>query len=117
MDEAEVEITAISPNPFSDEFKIDFILKQKCQVEVSMISSKGEMIFTEAVMAEDGYNSFSYTDNKGLTSGYYFVIITYKDQKVTKKIMKMRAAKRNLNTKTKFTKTTEFSVLLFRGLL
>ena len=54
-----------------------------------MISSKGEMIFNEAVMAEDGYNSFSYTDNKGLTSGYYFVIITYKDQKVTKKIMKM----------------------------
>jgi hypothetical protein len=89
IDEAEVEITAISPNPFSDEFKIDFILKQKCQVEVSMISSKGEMIFNEAVMAEDGYNSFSYTDNKGLTSGYYFVIITYKDQKVTKKIMKM----------------------------
>ncbi len=89
IDEAAVEITTISPNPFSDEFKIDFILKQKSEVEIMMIGSKGELIFRETILAEDGYNSYTYTDSKGIPSGYYFVTITYKDQKVTRKIMKL----------------------------
>ena len=53
-----------------------------------MYSTKGELVFKEITMAEDGYNSYTYTDSKSLTSGYYFVTITYKDQKVTKKILK-----------------------------
>lgn len=88
IDEAAVEITAISPNPFGDEFKIDFILKQKTEVEISMVNTKGEIIFRETVIAEDGYNSYKFNDNKGLTSGYYFVSVSYKGQKVTKKILK-----------------------------
>ncbi len=88
IDEAQVEITAISPNPFTDEFKVDFILKQKSEVVISMISAKGEVIFKENVLAEDGYNSYKFNDNKGLIGGYYFVTISYKDQKVTKKVLK-----------------------------
>ncbi|MFZ7113727.1 MAG: T9SS type A sorting domain-containing protein [Bacteroidota bacterium] len=88
IDETKIDITSISPNPFTDEFKVDFILKQKTPVEINMISTKGEVIFSESIMAEDGYNSYSYTDSKGLSPGYYFVTISYKDQKVTKKILK-----------------------------
>ncbi len=88
IDEEQINITAISPNPFTDEFKIDYILKQKTEVEISMYSTKGELIFKEITLADDGYNSYTYIDSKGLTSGYYFVTIAYKDQKVTKKIVK-----------------------------
>ncbi len=53
-----------------------------------MVNTKGEIIFRETVIAEDGYNSYKFNDNKGLTSGYYFVSVSYKGQKVTKKILK-----------------------------
>lgn len=88
IDETQIEVTSISPNPFSEEFKIDFILKEKTSVEVNMISAKGEVVFKDIVLAEDGYNSYTYTDSKGLPAGYYFVTLSYKDQKVTKKILK-----------------------------
>jgi hypothetical protein len=88
IDQEQIEITSISPNPFTEEFKIDFILKQKTSVEINMISTKGELIFKDIMIAEDGYNSYTYTDSKGLSPGYYFLTISYKDQKVTKKILK-----------------------------
>ncbi|MBK6398447.1 MAG: T9SS type A sorting domain-containing protein [Bacteroidetes bacterium] len=67
--------------------KLILFWKQKTEVEISMVNTKGE-IFRETVIAEDGYNSYKFNDNKGLTSGYYFVSVSYKGQKVTKKILK-----------------------------
>ncbi len=87
-DKGPIEITSLSPNPFSDEFKIDFIMKQKNQVEINMISMKGEIVFKQNILTEDGYNSFTFTDSKGLSPGSYFVSILFKDQKVTRKVVK-----------------------------
>lgn len=88
IDQEQIEITSVSPNPFTDEFKVDFIIKQKGIVLITMTNTKGEMIFKENVQAEDGYNSFTYIDSKGLSPGYYFVTISFKDQKATRKLIK-----------------------------
>lgn len=87
-DELKIEITSVVPNPFIDEFKVNYILKEKGQVQITVISASGEQISDESVMADDGYNTYTFTDNKGLPKGIYFVILMHGEQKITKKILK-----------------------------
>lgn len=66
IDEAAVEITAISPNPFGDEFKIDFILKQKPRLRSVWLTQKGRSYLEKLLLQKMAIIHTSLTTTKVL---------------------------------------------------
>lgn len=84
-----LELKTISPNPFKSSFRADYFTNEKGKAEITLLSAKGEVVFNQTTETDAGFNTFFYDDEKALPSGYYFLIVQFKDQKTTKKILKL----------------------------
>jgi len=87
-DQSALNIISIAPNPFVDRFTLTFMLKKSMEAEIQLISSNGEMIFSEHMQTTEGVNQYAYTDERGLPPGIYFVNLICGEEKQTQKIIK-----------------------------
>jgi hypothetical protein len=88
VDESELKIVSVYPNPFSEKFTISFMLKTSAMVEIQLYNSSGQMVFKDKMNSNDGMNQYDFTDQQGLTKGIYFVNLIYNDQKQVQKLVK-----------------------------
>jgi len=83
-----MEIKTIAPNPFTENFKISFMIKQAVTVDFSLMNASGQLIVQEKIQAEEGINTYEFIDKYNLKKGIYYVTLVYNDQRVTQKIIK-----------------------------
>jgi len=83
-----IEIKSIAPNPFTESFKLSFMTKGNATVNISVMSSSGQLIADQKFQSEAGYNTWEFIDSYSLKKGIYFVILSYNQQKFVKKIVK-----------------------------
>ncbi|MFN8143654.1 MAG: T9SS type A sorting domain-containing protein [Bacteroidia bacterium] len=82
------EIKMIDPNPFQSSFKVGFILDEKAPVSFTLLSMSGKVMAEESIDTREGYNTFEFTDQTGLPSGMYIVVLKCNDKVASKKVMK-----------------------------
>ena len=87
-DEQNIEIKTVSPNPFVDNFKVSFFSKNAAVVNFSLMSSSGQLVAQEKIQAEEGINTYEFTDKYNLKKGIYYLTIFYNEQKALRKIIK-----------------------------
>ncbi len=78
----------ISPNPFTENFKINFSLKKDVTIDFTLINSSGQIIAKEKIDGTEGYNSFKFIDKYNLGKGIYFVNLVCAGEKITQKVIK-----------------------------
>ncbi len=86
--ESVLKLVSISPNPFSEKFKVGFTMKQTGPVEIQLLNSSGNIVEKEVILSYDGPNVFSFQNTERLSPGIYFINLIYNDQKITQKIIK-----------------------------
>jgi hypothetical protein len=86
-DPDKLEIKSVSPNPFTDHFKVSFIIKSAVTVDFMLSSSTGQIVAQEKIQAEEGMNTYEFTDHMNLEKGIYYLTLGHNDQKVTQKII------------------------------
>ncbi len=87
-DEQNIEIKTVSPNPFVDNFKVSFFSKNAAVVNFSLMSSSGQLVAQEKIQAEEGINTYEFTDRSNLRKGIYYLTIFYNEQKTIRNIIK-----------------------------
>ena len=83
-----VEIKSVAPNPFTTEFDLNFISKEKGIAQIMLMNSTGAVIKDQSTEITEGYNTFQFNDVSDLPQGVYYVTIIFKETKVTKKLLK-----------------------------
>ncbi len=78
----------ISPNPFTENFKINFNLKKDVTIDFTLINSSGQIIAKEKIDGTEGYNSFEFINKYNLGEGIYFVNLVCDGEKITQKVIK-----------------------------
>ena len=73
------------PNPAQKTTLIPFRLPEAGNVTFSLMTINGQILFFQNVEASAGNNSLSY-DISTLSNGIYFYVMTYKDQRIVRKM-------------------------------
>jgi hypothetical protein len=79
---------AAYPNPFIDDFNIDFTLYEEGKVIATLIDMQGRLISRNIFTAEKGNNQFCFEQGSKLPAGIYFVFMEVKGQVESTKIIK-----------------------------
>lgn len=66
-----INIKAYGPNPFIDDFFVNFDLSSDGPVEVKLQSLQGNLVVSETIDGFLGSNRYSFTDRNGLPPGIY----------------------------------------------
>lgn len=86
--ENKIIASSTNPNPFINNFTINYSIPKKENVEVQIATFKGNLVYSETVNANEGENAFTFNDTKNLFPGIYNVRIILKGEVVSKKIIK-----------------------------
>ncbi len=90
LEEASDQIAVFGayPNPFRDEFTVQYYLFQPAPVSLKVVNSTGQLVFSDEVEeATHGLNYMS-LDARGLAAGTYHIIISTPEQSVAKTMVK-----------------------------
>ena len=87
-DKSDIEILSVAPNPFDENFNLNFSAKTSMDVEFMLINSSGQVVARDQIQATQGYNTYEFSDKYNLNKGIYYIYIIFKDQKITRKILK-----------------------------
>jgi len=63
------------PNPFSNQFTINYSVEDPTTVEISIVNLKGNTVFKNTVMPEKGENEYRYSEGSELPPGVYLVYL------------------------------------------
>lgn len=78
---------AITPNPAISDLNITFSLNENSQVEIAILDMSGKKVTTKLSNAVAGLNNITMSLNNTISSGTYFVQVTYNGKSVTKQIV------------------------------
>ncbi len=84
-----VEVESIMPNPFVEDFTVNYTTFMEGVVNFSIMSSAGTLIRKEKLAAAKGMNGYHFTENVGLAMGVYYLSLEMQGKSVTKKIIKL----------------------------
>ena len=87
-EEPDIKIISVAPNPFIENFNINFTAKKVMEVDIMMINASGQLVAQNKIQSSEGFNTYEFTDNYNLNKGVYFLYIVYSGQKITQKIIK-----------------------------
>ena len=87
-EEPDIKIISVAPNPFIENFNINFTAKKVMEVDILIINASGQMVAQNKIQSSEGFNTYEFTDNYNLNKGVYFLYIVYSGQKITQKIIK-----------------------------
>ncbi len=86
VDEGNVEINAVSPNPIVDQWKINFVSPSVGVANLQIFNMQGQLVYTKEIETNKGFNTS--IQNKKLETGiYYLIITTNKSQTDSQKII------------------------------
>jgi len=78
-DENLLNISSVGPNPFNNEFNVEFETQSPEPIEVYLYNIRGQIVYKDIYSPSEGKNRYTYNDNKNLPAGYYVVSIKQKD--------------------------------------
>ncbi len=70
------EISKVWPNPFDDEFTLNFIAVQDENIELVLVNSKGESVISKSYYVQAGSNELEFRDGFKLNKDTYLVYLT-----------------------------------------
>ena len=76
----------LAPNPASNQFYLLIDAKVAEQFNLNITDITGRSVYAKPVEVTNGFNSITVTDLK-LTAGIYFVNLSYKNEKITRKLI------------------------------
>jgi len=77
----------IAPNPFSDRFIAEFEWAPGAEVQISLVSYDGAVVYSEKMITSDGKNIFQFSTPVGFKSGTYILRVAGQSQVVTGKVI------------------------------
>ncbi len=86
--EEELKVESIGPNPFTENFTLNYTTINEGAVNIRILNAAGGIIKQEIVSAEKGFNTYFFNDNMNMAPGIYYVTIAHEGKVVTKKIIK-----------------------------
>jgi hypothetical protein len=85
----QINIATTGPNPFSDYFSIDYDVAQRGNVDVQIMNTSGQTIYSNTISADEGRNSFTFNSGGALLpAGVYLVVLNYNGEVVSVKVKK-----------------------------
>lgn len=76
------------PNPFTDEFNVEYTIDKDVDVTMQLINESGGIVFSKIVHAYEGLNSYSYSDRNSIHSGIYYFKLNYEGNSTAIKLVK-----------------------------
>ena len=86
--EEKLHIEKLFPNPFSDQFTINYIDPESEEITIQLIDQTGRIVFTDHTNSDKGINTYAFYNNIGLIPGNYILIISSKNQKDSMKLIR-----------------------------
>ncbi len=86
--ENKIIVSSSSPNPFVNNFNINYFLPKYEDVEIQLATFTGNLLYSEIVSAKEGNNNFSFNDSKNLYPGIYNLRIIIGGEVVSRKVIK-----------------------------
>jgi hypothetical protein len=83
-----IQIESVGPNPFKDDFNMQYTTNGSGTVIVTLVNSMGAVVRAESWPAEKGNRTWHFENAKNLASGIYFLTLTMNDKRVTKRLIK-----------------------------
>ena len=87
-DAGQLEIKSISPNPFTDNFRLTFLVKDAGLVDLTIMSTSGQLIRQEKIQCNEGFNTYDFQNGYNLRKGTYIIVLTANNQRVTQKVVR-----------------------------
>ncbi len=84
----DLTVENIFPNPFYDEFQVDYTVIESGEVAIQLVNDIGQLIFSDKATAAEGKNSYLFSNRNGLSSGMYYFNILYKGRVKSFKVVK-----------------------------
>jgi hypothetical protein len=88
LNESEIVIQSISPNPFQSDLQINFNVKSKGTVKISLINNEGKLLENNKVPVDEGSAHYNFEKTDLLKPGTYFIIVEQNGERQTKKVIK-----------------------------
>lgn len=88
LKESGLKIESIYPNPFADNFSLQFRLNNSAEVKIVLISATGQIISDSNFEAVDGVNTYDFNSRYDLAKGIYYLAIINNQEKIIQKIIK-----------------------------
>jgi hypothetical protein len=88
LSEASIIIGTVSPNPFREDFTIQYTTTGSGDVNMTLINSMGAIVSRATWPSEKGSKSWHFTDSKNIAAGIYYLTLTLNDKIVTKRLIK-----------------------------
>lgn len=85
---ASLEIINVSPNPFTNTFTVEYYAGIKGIIQISLVSSNGQVVFNESTQAEAGNNNWRFNQKNNIPVGTYILVMTGNKSRVSKKVFK-----------------------------
>jgi hypothetical protein len=83
-----VQIESISPNPFKDDFTIQYWSNSISAANLTLVNSIGVIVHRETWVAEKNKKAWHFNDAGNMAAGVYYLTLTMKDKVVTKRLIK-----------------------------
>lgn len=78
----------IGPNPFSDNFTVNYTTDKAGITRMELYNTKGELIQRENTESNPGNNRYRYDDHIGLATGIYILKMTDDEKSITARVFK-----------------------------
>ena len=86
--DANLVIESVSPNPFQSDLQIEFSVKSKGSVQITLLNTEGKSIESKKMQVEEGRGSYQFEQAGYIKPGIYFIVIEQDGQRLTRKIIK-----------------------------
>ncbi len=86
--EEKLHIEKLFPNPFSDQFIVNYIDPISEEITIQLIDQSGRIVFADHKNSDQGINTYAFYNNIGLIPGNYILILSSKNQKDSIKIIR-----------------------------
>ncbi|MEI6507690.1 MAG: T9SS type A sorting domain-containing protein [Bacteroidota bacterium] len=70
------EIVNVEPNPFNEQFNLNFISSLAAPVNIEVVDMLGKTISVQTMQPQNGLNTYHYSTESGMNAGVYFVRLT-----------------------------------------
>lgn len=86
--ESEIAVFGVYPNPFNDQFVVQYYLFENTQVRMSILNSLGQLVYKDEIQTAIKGLNYMNLSASGLESGVYHLILQTINQRVSKSIVK-----------------------------
>jgi hypothetical protein len=90
IDEDNILVKGIMPNPFAEELMVNLQLKEDIAIQIELIDINGKTMLSKKLGMEAGYHQIAVDEAGELPGGIYFLKLTYQGKNQTFKLVKLK---------------------------